>query len=75
MASSGLIRTLDLLYFSEVTALPKRGAATAGKPGGLRRFIDVMQQLDLNFDLQSMTAEELLELVPSEFEPWKPKTF
>jgi hypothetical protein len=42
-------------------------------PGTLLRFIDVVQQLDLNFDLYSMNAEALIGLLPSEFDAWKPK--
>ena len=34
---------------------PKRGAAsTKRKPGTLRRFVDLIQQLDLTYDLYSM---------------------
>ena len=71
-ASAALIEALDILYFSEESGQPKRGAATAGRAGGLRRFVDIMQQLDLTYDLQSMTAAELLEILPREFAPWKP---
>jgi hypothetical protein len=74
VTSSGLMKALDLLYFSEDTGLPKRGAATSGKVGGLRRFIAIMQQLDLTYDLQSMTENELIDLLPKEFNKWKSKS-
>jgi len=33
----------------------------------------VVQQLDLTHDLYSMTGEEVLSLLPSEFDEWRPK--
>lgn len=56
------------LYFDEATMLPKRGAAaTNRRPGTLRRFIDVLDQLDLTYDLYGMTTDQLLTLLPAEF--------
>jgi len=41
-------------------------------PGTLYRFIDVIQQLDLTYDLYSMNGEEILGLLPPEFDRWRP---
>jgi hypothetical protein len=74
ITNRGIIEAANLLYFDATKGIPKRGAAvTARKPGALIRFIDVVQQLDLTYDLYSMNGEEVVSLLPSEFDEWKPK--
>jgi len=41
----------------------------------LRRFVDVLQQLDVNYDLYSMSAEAIVGLLPDEFDKWRKKRF
>ena len=73
ITNSGIVSALDLLYFDNERNRPKRGAATnKRKPGTLRRFVDVIQQLDLTYDLYSMDGTEILDILPPEFENWKP---
>jgi hypothetical protein len=63
--NKGVIEAASLLYFDPVSGKPKRGAAaTTRKPGALLRFIDVVQQLDLTYDLYSLTGEEVLRAYP-----------
>ena len=38
----------------------------------MRRLITVIQQLDFNYDLYGMRAEEILGLLPAEFDAWRP---
>ena len=72
VTNKGVIEAANLLYFDSGKAKAKRGAAvTSRKPGTLFRFIDVVQQLDLTYDLYSMTGQEVLDLLPSEFDEWK----
>jgi hypothetical protein len=71
ISNRGLIEAIDLLYWNERTQRPKRGATTESRPGSLRRFIAVMQQLDFNYDLYGMTAGELLDMLPAEFDGWR----
>ena len=60
------------LYFDEKNQRPKRGAAsTKHERGTLRRFIDLVQQLDLTYDLYSMQPAELVQLLPKEFDRWR----
>jgi len=51
----------------------KRGAADSkGKrPGSLRRLITVIDQFSLTYDLYGMNDDEILDLLPSEFERWR----
>lgn len=60
------------LYWDDKSQRPKRGAApNKRKPGTLRRFVDVIQQLELTYDLYSMDGREILTLLPDEFTPWR----
>ncbi|MEO8383208.1 MAG: hypothetical protein ABI779_26360 [Acidobacteriota bacterium] len=72
ITNRGLIEALDLLYWDPRRHRPKRGATTTTNPGNLRRLITVVQQLDFNYDLYGMRAEEILTLLPAEFDGWKP---
>jgi hypothetical protein len=72
ITNRGIIEAANFLYFDDNRAIPKRGAAvTTRKPGTLFRFIDVVQQLDLNYDLHILTGKEVIELLPPEFDKWK----
>ena len=58
------------LYVATTTGSLKPGAAAHGS-GSARRLVDVLNQLDLTWDLYSLTAEHLLDLLPPEFEKFK----
>jgi len=72
ITNRGLIEAMDLLYWDSKRHRPKRGATTTSKAGNLRRLITVIQQVDFNYDLHGMRAEEILRLLPAEFDEWKP---
>jgi hypothetical protein len=72
ITNRGLIEAVDLLYWDAKRGRPKRGATTTSRPGNLRRLIAVVQQLDFNYDLYGMRADEILRLLPPEFDGWKP---
>jgi hypothetical protein len=72
ITNRGLIEAIDILYWDAKRGRPKRGATTASRAGNLRRLIAVLQQLDFNYDLYGMTAPEILDLLPGEFDGWKP---
>jgi hypothetical protein len=67
-SNRGVIEAATILFWDAASQRPKRGAApTERKPGSLRRFIDVVQQLELTYDLYSMKGDEIVSLLPSEF--------
>jgi hypothetical protein len=70
ITNRGLIEAIDLLYWDTKRNRPKRGATTDTRPGNLRRLIAVIQQLDFNYDLYGMRADEILQLLPPEFDAW-----
>lgn len=72
ITNKGLIEAIDLLYWDVKRNRPKRGATTETRAGNIRRLITVIQQLDFNYDLYGMRAEEILRLLPPEFDAWKP---
>lgn len=72
ITNRGLIEAMDMLYWDTNRSRPKRGTTTRSRRGNLRRLITVLQQLDFNYDLYGMTAREIIALLPSEFDEWKP---
>jgi hypothetical protein len=72
ITNRGVLEAAHQMYFNEKEGSPMRGAlGEKSSPGTLLRYIDVIQQLDLNYDLYSMTGEEVLQLLPAEFNQWK----
>ncbi len=55
------------LYYDAANGRNRPGLS-AKSPGSPRRFADVLSQLDLTWDLHSLSVEQLLELLPSEFD-------
>jgi hypothetical protein len=75
ITNKGILAAADKLYFKESEGYPKKGALMKKKaPGTLQRFIDVIQQLDLTYDFYSMSGEEIMALLPPEFDKWKGDT-
>jgi hypothetical protein len=71
LASRGVIEALNALYLDRARGLPKRGALrVAPAAGTVRRFVRVLQQLDLTYDIYGMSGAAILELLPAEFSGW-----
>ena len=76
--STGVVELAHLLYANRQMRQYKTGFGGAGErgqshsPGSLPRLIDLLNQLYMNFDVYGMTAEQLLQLLPDEFDYWKP---
>jgi hypothetical protein len=72
ITNKGLLDAADKMYFNEPESKPKRGALMEKNSAGtLLRFINIMQQLDLTYDLYSLSGAEILALLPPEFDKWK----
>jgi hypothetical protein len=68
-----IARALYQLYWDPAKKAPKRGAAPNKKvPGTLRRFSDLVQQLDRTFDLATIGDDAILRLLPKEFDRFRP---
>ncbi|MDA7615164.1 hypothetical protein N8574_01840 [Akkermansiaceae bacterium] len=71
--NAGIAEALCILYWDDEKQAPKRGAAPNRKVAGtLRRFVAIMKQLALNYDLNGVSAQGLIDLLPREFDGWKP---
>lgn len=55
------------LYVDDGGSGYKRGAGSKG-PGSPRRLSEVLEQFDLTYDLYGMSCQDLLRLLPKEFE-------
>lgn len=58
------------LIFMDATDKIIRGAAGSG-PGSARRFVAVLKQLGLTYDLRTAAAEDIIALLPKEFDRFK----
>jgi hypothetical protein len=76
ITNRGIIAAANALYFDAKNNRFKRGGQTREKPGTLRRFIEVLDQLSLNYDLYAfheLGPQQLLDLLPREFDKWRPR--
>jgi len=71
MQNPELQRLIQRLYFDEPRGRIKRGAGGKG-PGSPRRLMDFLRQIELNFDLGSIRADRMTEMLPREFEKFLP---
>jgi hypothetical protein len=58
------------LYYDSAKGRNRSGLSGKG-PGSPRRFADILSQLDLTWDLHSLSTEDLLDLLPSEFDEFR----
>jgi len=70
ITNRSIIEVADTLYFDSQQNRPKRGTLSKIKAGSLLRFIDVIRQLELTYDLYSMQAQKIISLLPDEFNEW-----
>ena len=66
VTNKSVMQVATKLYINPVTNRPKPGAA-ARENGSARRLADVLNQLELTWDLYALEVEQLLDLLPDEF--------
>lgn len=70
--STNIVRVATKLYLDIRNQKIKRGAGSRNPySGGIRRFTKVINQLALTFDLETMSFEEIYDILPPEFNVWK----
>lgn len=68
--NKGILDAANILYWDESSKNLKRGAA--GKGGGsARRLVRVIRQYQMTYDLNSMSGNGIVDLLPNEFSKWK----
>lgn len=68
----GAIEAATRLYYDPTTKKERRGAQSKDR-GGARRLADILNQLDVTWDLYGMQATEIDALLPKEFEKFRSK--
>ena len=71
ISSPGIVETATRLYWDEHAHAPKRGAQSKSRPGNIRRFVRVLGQLELTYDVSVAEYRDLIDLLPAEFDRWK----
>ena len=66
--SPGIMAAATTLYFDPDTASLRKGAAGKDTAGSSRRFVPFVQQLDLTYDLYTLSKERFLEMLPAEYD-------
>lgn len=70
MSCEGIMTAAKLLYADPDRDTWKRGAATK-KPGAVRRFGIVVRQFELTYDLFSLTGNQIVSMLPREFDGFR----
>lgn len=73
--SRGFIKLINWLYFDGSGNLKPGSVAKTKptKPGSLFRLFAVFQQLEVNYDIFNMTRDQMMKLLPPEFDEWLEK--
>lgn len=71
LSCAGVMRAASALYYDPERKTFKKGAAGRTSAGCVYRFVNWLQQLEINYDLFSMSSEDLMGLMPKEFERFK----
>jgi hypothetical protein len=66
-----LIEAVDRLYWDPKMKRPKVNATNRKVAGNIRRLLSVANQLKLTYDLHTMSALEIVKLLPHEFDTWQ----
>lgn len=70
VANKEMMKAICALYYDEERKTHKRGSTSRNKAGAVSRFWRVKEQLDLTFDFFSMKYNEILSILPAEFNSW-----
>lgn len=70
--SQGFIQLVNGLYY-DGNGNTKSGSLARTKPGSLFRLFAVFQQLEVNYDIFNMTRDQMMKLLPPEFDEWLEK--
>lgn len=71
ISSRSLVEVAHRLYWDANSNSARRGSQSRNRPGNHRRFVKIIGQLELSYDIYSMTPDEILNLLPEEFAVWK----
>lgn len=70
VTNAAVVEAATRLYYDADKGRLKR-AGRARAPGSVRRFAELLTQLDVTWDLYSMSADELVAMLPPEFDRFR----
>jgi hypothetical protein len=71
-ACKGVIEAATLLYWNESEKKIKKGVRDKDGAGVLRRFVRAtIPQFQMTYDLNSMSGNDVIQLLPREYDKWK----
>mgnify|MGYP006981142763 CR=1 FL=1 len=71
LSCRGLMQAASRLYYDEESGSFKKGAAARSSAGCIHRFVAWLHQIELTYDLYSLNCEDVLDLMPKEFDRFK----
>lgn len=71
LSCAGVMRAASFLYYDPVRKTFKKGATSRKSAGCVDRFVNWLQQIEINYDLFSISDDDLISLMPREFERFK----
>lgn len=71
LTSDGVMRLASALYYDDQTGSFKKGSASRKSPGCINRYVNWLQQLQVTYDIFSISKEDLERLLPSEFKRFR----
>ncbi len=64
----GVMEAASSIYSDPDRKTFKKGSTSSKRKGNIRRYLNYLQQLDLTYDLYSLSGEEILGMLPKEYE-------
>jgi hypothetical protein len=69
--SRSIIEAANILFWNSERKSFKHGSRGKDRPGTIRRFArDIIPQFQMTYDLNSMRGQEIVDLLPREFDRW-----
>jgi len=68
LSSESVMKLANALYFDSETKTFKKGAAARKSAGCVARYITWLEQIKMTYDVFSISADELKDLLPAEFD-------
>ncbi len=66
-----IVKTAIHFYWDNEKNRPKPNLRDSDKPGNITRFLSLINQLELTYNIYQMKCEEIISLLPEEFNDWK----
>ena len=67
IACRGVIEAASRLYYDPERRTFRRGSTSTKRKGNIRRYVGYLQQLDLTYDLYSLSGEDIIGMLPEEY--------